>query len=161
MCIVIKAYYKYIEYSMFNLFSVQQDDIGAHINVGRTYNHLKMFKEAEDAYLKVILLQFSVRSMIFKARKNSSWNLKSVFVWIKIVYEPFPEFSDYIPKLWHKYPGSLQNLKYFWRWFLIIHLVLKMTHYFHYVYRILIQKLLASSRWCNFHDFYIQRKNVY
>lgn len=33
--------------------SVQQDDIGAHINVGRTFNHLKMFKEAEDAYLKV------------------------------------------------------------------------------------------------------------
>lgn len=32
---------------------VQGDDIGAHINVGRTYNHLKMFKEAEDAYLKV------------------------------------------------------------------------------------------------------------
>lgn len=34
-------------------FSVQQDDIGAHINVGRTLNHLKMYKEAEDAYLKV------------------------------------------------------------------------------------------------------------
>lgn len=33
--------------------SVQQDDIGAHINVGRTYNHLNMFKEAEEAYLKV------------------------------------------------------------------------------------------------------------
>ena len=33
--------------------SVQSDDIGAHINVGRTYNNLKMYKEAEDAYLKV------------------------------------------------------------------------------------------------------------
>lgn len=33
--------------------SVQRDDIGAHINVGRTYNHLKMYKEAEDAYLQV------------------------------------------------------------------------------------------------------------
>lgn len=33
--------------------SVQRDDIGAHINVGRTYNHLKMYKEAEDAYLEV------------------------------------------------------------------------------------------------------------
>lgn len=32
---------------------VQNDDIGAHINVGRTYNNLGMFKEAEDAYLKV------------------------------------------------------------------------------------------------------------
>lgn len=32
---------------------VQPDDIGAHINLGRTYNSLKMFKEAEDAYLEV------------------------------------------------------------------------------------------------------------
>lgn len=40
--------------SFFNMaVKVQGDDIGAHINVGRTYNHLKMFKEAEDAYLKV------------------------------------------------------------------------------------------------------------
>lgn len=31
---------------------IQPDDIGAHINVGRTYNHLKLFKEAEEAYLK-------------------------------------------------------------------------------------------------------------
>lgn len=31
---------------------IQEDDIGAHINVGRTYNHLKMYKEAEEAYLK-------------------------------------------------------------------------------------------------------------
>lgn len=31
---------------------IQQDDIGAHINVGRTYNHLKMYKEAEEAYMK-------------------------------------------------------------------------------------------------------------
>jgi hypothetical protein len=38
------------------LCSVQQDDIGAHINVGRTFNHLKMFKEAEDAYLKVLTI---------------------------------------------------------------------------------------------------------
>ena len=29
----------------------QPDDIGAHINVGRTYNHLAMFQEAETAYL--------------------------------------------------------------------------------------------------------------
>ena len=32
---------------------VQDDDIGAHINVGRTYNNLAKFKEAEEAYLKV------------------------------------------------------------------------------------------------------------
>lgn len=37
-------------------FSVQKDDIGAHINVGRTYNNLKLYKQAEDAYLKVRLL---------------------------------------------------------------------------------------------------------
>lgn len=32
--------------------SVQPDDIGAHINVGRTHYNLKMFKEAEEAYVK-------------------------------------------------------------------------------------------------------------
>lgn len=31
---------------------VQSDDVGAHINVGRTYNHLKLFQKAEEAYLK-------------------------------------------------------------------------------------------------------------
>lgn len=45
--------------NFFNMaVQVQGDDIGAHINVGRTYNHLKMFKEAEDAYLKVIAINF-------------------------------------------------------------------------------------------------------
>ena len=32
--------------------TVQPDDIGAHINVGRTYNHMTKFDEAEAAYLK-------------------------------------------------------------------------------------------------------------
>ena len=32
--------------------TVQPDDIGAHINVGRTYNHMTLFEEAEAAYLK-------------------------------------------------------------------------------------------------------------
>ena len=32
--------------------TVQPDDIGAHINVGRTYNHMTKFDEAEEAYLK-------------------------------------------------------------------------------------------------------------
>jgi protein O-mannosyl-transferase len=32
--------------------TVQPDDIGAHINVGRTYNHMARFQEAEEAYLK-------------------------------------------------------------------------------------------------------------
>ncbi|XP_075165345.1 transmembrane O-mannosyltransferase targeting cadherins 3 [Haematobia irritans] len=31
---------------------IQPDDIGAHINVGRTYNNLKMYDEAEKSYLK-------------------------------------------------------------------------------------------------------------
>lgn len=35
-------------------YRVQHDDIGAHINVGRTFNNLGRFKEAEEAYLKVL-----------------------------------------------------------------------------------------------------------
>ena len=31
---------------------IQPDDIGTHINLGRTFNHLKMYKEAEEAYLR-------------------------------------------------------------------------------------------------------------
>ncbi|XP_062603708.1 protein O-mannosyl-transferase TMTC3-like isoform X2 [Saccostrea cucullata] len=34
--------------------SVQHDDIGAHINVGRTYNNMNMSKEAEAAYKKAL-----------------------------------------------------------------------------------------------------------
>ncbi|XP_035221458.1 protein O-mannosyl-transferase TMTC3-like [Stegodyphus dumicola] len=33
--------------------SVQPDDIGAHINVGRTFHHLQMYEEAEKAFRKV------------------------------------------------------------------------------------------------------------
>lgn len=52
--------------SFFNMaVQVQGDDIGAHINVGRTYNHLKMFKEAEDAYLKVINFTEFMQSYLF------------------------------------------------------------------------------------------------
>lgn len=36
------------------LCSVQHDDIGAHINVGRTYNNLNMSKEAEAAYRRAL-----------------------------------------------------------------------------------------------------------
>ncbi|RZF38686.1 hypothetical protein LSTR_LSTR003492 [Laodelphax striatellus] len=49
--------------------SVQQDDIGAHINVGRTYNHLKMFKEAEDAYLRA-------KSLLPKAKPGESYQAR-------------------------------------------------------------------------------------
>lgn len=48
---------------------VQQDDVGAHINVGRTYNHLKMFKEAEEAYLKA-------KSLLPKAKPGESYQAR-------------------------------------------------------------------------------------
>lgn len=35
------------------IFRVQPDDIGAHMNVGRTYNNLKKYDEAEAAFWKV------------------------------------------------------------------------------------------------------------
>ena len=35
-------------------FSVQPDDIGAHINVGRTYNNLNLSAPAEKAYHRAI-----------------------------------------------------------------------------------------------------------
>lgn len=43
----------YLRLWLFTYCRVQDDDIGAHINVGRTYNNLGRFKEAEEAYLKV------------------------------------------------------------------------------------------------------------
>lgn len=49
--------------------SVQEDDVGAHINVGRTYNHLKMFKEAEDAYLRA-------KSLLPKAKPGESYQAR-------------------------------------------------------------------------------------
>lgn len=48
---------------------VQHDDVGAHINVGRTYNHLKMFKEAEEAYLKA-------KSLLPKAKPGESYQAR-------------------------------------------------------------------------------------
>lgn len=49
--------------------SVQEDDIGAHINVGRTFNHLKMFKEAEEAYLQA-------KSLLPKAKPGESYQAR-------------------------------------------------------------------------------------
>lgn len=43
------------------LISVQPDDIGAHMNVGRTYNNLEMFAEAEQAYRKALALMPPVK----------------------------------------------------------------------------------------------------
>ncbi|KAL4232814.1 Protein O-mannosyl-transferase tmtc3 [Mactra antiquata] len=46
--------YKYMEALEYfkKAVSVQPDDIGAHMNVGRTYKTLEMWDEAEEAYLK-------------------------------------------------------------------------------------------------------------
>ncbi|XP_043487059.1 protein O-mannosyl-transferase Tmtc3-like isoform X1 [Polistes fuscatus] len=56
--------------NFFNMaVQVQGDDIGAHINVGRTYKHLKMFKEAEDAYLKA-------KSLLPKAKPGESYQAR-------------------------------------------------------------------------------------
>ncbi|XP_044748046.1 protein O-mannosyl-transferase Tmtc3 [Coccinella septempunctata] len=49
--------------------TVQKDDVGAHINVGRTYNHLKMFKEAEEAYLRA-------KSLLPKAKPGESYQAR-------------------------------------------------------------------------------------
>ncbi|XP_050298329.1 protein O-mannosyl-transferase Tmtc3-like [Anthonomus grandis grandis] len=49
--------------------SVQHDDVGAYINVGRTYNHLKMYKEAEEAYLKA-------KSLLPKAKPGESYQAR-------------------------------------------------------------------------------------
>nr|NVI79160.1 putative transmembrane and TPR repeat-containing protein CG4050-like protein [Cucujiformia] len=49
--------------------NVQEDDVGAHINVGRTYNHLKMFKEAEEAYLRA-------KSLLPKAKPGESYQAR-------------------------------------------------------------------------------------
>ncbi|XP_063909956.1 protein O-mannosyl-transferase Tmtc3-like [Zophobas morio] len=49
--------------------SVQEDDVGAHINVGRTFNHLKMYKEAEEAYLRA-------KSLLPKAKPGESYQAR-------------------------------------------------------------------------------------
>lgn len=48
---------------------VQSDDVGAHINVGRTYNHLKQFQKAEEAYLRA-------KSLLPKAKPGESYQAR-------------------------------------------------------------------------------------
>lgn len=48
---------------------VQPDDVGAHINVGRTYNHLGRYQEAEDAYVKA-------KSLLPKAKPGESYQAR-------------------------------------------------------------------------------------
>ena len=48
---------------------VQPDDIGGHINVGRVYNHMKRFKEAEEAYLKA-------KSLLPKSKPGESYQAR-------------------------------------------------------------------------------------
>jgi tetratricopeptide (TPR) repeat protein len=47
----------------------QPDDIGAHINVGRTYNHMSMFEEAETAYLRA-------KSLLPRAKPGESYQAR-------------------------------------------------------------------------------------
>lgn len=49
--------------------SVQPDDIGGHINVGRVYNHMKRFKEAEESYLKA-------KSLLPRSRPGESYQAR-------------------------------------------------------------------------------------
>ena len=46
-----KAYFQALKFFQ-QATSAQPDDVGAHINVGRTLNHLERYLEAEEAYLK-------------------------------------------------------------------------------------------------------------
>merc|ERR1712106_80110 len=48
---------------------VQPDDIGAHINVGRTYNHMSRFEDAEAAYLKA-------KSLLPRAKPGESYQAR-------------------------------------------------------------------------------------
>jgi len=48
---------------------VQPDDIGAHINVGRTYNHMARFEDAEAAYLKA-------KSLLPRAKPGESYQAR-------------------------------------------------------------------------------------
>lgn len=48
---------------------VQPDDVGAHINVGRTYNHLKEFQQAEEAFLRA-------KSLLPKAKPGETYQVR-------------------------------------------------------------------------------------
>ena len=49
--------------------TVQPDDIGAHINIGRTYNHMGHFQHAEAAYLQA-------KSLLPKPKKGASYQAR-------------------------------------------------------------------------------------
>lgn len=57
--------------NIFFLLSFFSDDIGAHMNVGRTYKNLNKSKEAEDAYLVAKSLMPQV-SYVTKTRGKAS-----------------------------------------------------------------------------------------
>ena len=48
---------------------VQPDDIGAHINIGRSYNHLGRYQEAETAYLQA-------KSLLPRPKKGESYQAR-------------------------------------------------------------------------------------
>ena len=68
---------------------VQNDDIGAHINVGRTYNNLGRFKEAEEAYMKVRIKPFFNLTVLI--------NYKSKFLLIGEIFTPESETGWELP----------------------------------------------------------------
>lgn len=58
---------------------VQPDDIGAHINVGRTFNTLQNYKEAEKAYRKALSLLPPVRpGDVFAIFRFSKWRFVNI-----------------------------------------------------------------------------------
>lgn len=48
---------------------VQPDDVGAYINVGRTYNHLKKYQQAEEAFLRA-------KSLLPKAKPGETYQAR-------------------------------------------------------------------------------------
>ncbi|KAL1459084.1 hypothetical protein WDU94_011093, partial [Cyamophila willieti] len=61
-------YWEALEYFQ-KAVTVQGDDIGAHINVGRTYNHLKLYGKAEEAYIRA-------KSLLPKAKPGESYQTR-------------------------------------------------------------------------------------
>ena len=59
---------------------VQPDDVGAHINVGRTHNNLANYKEAEAAYLRAKAMMPQPKAgQPYTARWVTFWTLRDLF----------------------------------------------------------------------------------
>lgn len=60
-------------------YNVSADDIGAHMNVGRTYKNLNKSKEAEDAYLVAKSLMPQVFHNIYGSQQNEGGVIQEAF----------------------------------------------------------------------------------